>query len=78
MSQGAALAFLITGTGTSFGAMESGYKSRILGFFRDLSMPKIENLDIPDEYEYMDDELVEISEQGVEFHIQNLYRKLVK
>ena len=49
--------------------MESGYKSRINGMFRDLSLPKIENLDIPDEYEYMDEELIELIRKGVEFYI---------
>ena len=52
--------------------MESGYKSRILGLFRDLSLPKIENLDIPDEYEYMSDELIELIEKRVEYYIQKL------
>jgi protein-tyrosine phosphatase len=50
--------------------MESGYKSRILELFRDLALPKIENLDIPDEYEYMDEELIELIEKQVEFYIQ--------
>lgn len=50
--------------------MESRYKSQIMGLFRDLSLPRIENLDIPDKYEYMERKLIEIIEQGVEFHIQ--------
>jgi predicted protein tyrosine phosphatase len=49
--------------------MENGYKSRILGLFQNLSLPKIENLDIPDEYEYMDGELIEIIEKRVEYYI---------
>ena len=52
--------------------MENGYKTRILALFRDLSLPKIENLDIPDEYEYMDDELIELIKNRVEFHIEEL------
>lgn len=56
--------------------MESGYKTRILGLFRDLSLPKIENLDIPDEYEYMNEELIELIEEKVEFYIQRLENKL--
>jgi predicted protein tyrosine phosphatase len=55
--------------------MEKRYKAWILGLFRDLSLPKIENLDIPDEYEYMDKELIETIEQGVEFHIQRLIKQ---
>jgi predicted protein tyrosine phosphatase len=56
--------------------MENGYKSRILGLFRDLSLPKIENLDIPDEYEYMDDELVELIENRVEYYIEKLEKQV--
>lgn len=52
--------------------MESGYKSRILGLFRDLSLPQVENLDIPDEYEYMDDELIKLIIDRVEFYIEKL------
>ena len=44
----------------------------ILGLFRNRSLPVIENLDIPDEYKYMDDELIDLIEKGVEFHIQRL------
>ncbi len=54
--------------------MESGYKSRILGLFHNYSLPKIENLDIPDEYEYMDEELIEVIEKRVEFYIQEAHR----
>jgi predicted protein tyrosine phosphatase len=56
--------------------MESGYKARILGLFRDLTLPNIENLDIPDEYEYMDEELVELIEERVEFYIQRLEKRM--
>ena len=55
--------------------MESGYKSRILGLFRDLSLPKIENLDIPDEYEYMDEELIELIEKKLSFIFKDLKRR---
>lgn len=52
--------------------MESGYKSRISAVFRGLPLPPMENLDIPDEYEYMDQELIEIIENRAEFYIQRL------
>ena len=58
--------------------MENRYKSWILGLFRDLSLPRIENLDIPDEYEYMDEELIEIIILGVEFHILSLEKQTSK
>jgi protein-tyrosine phosphatase len=56
--------------------MENGYKSRILGLFRHLSLPRIEKLDIPDEYEYMDEELIQLIEQRVEFYIQQQEKKM--
>ncbi len=37
--------------------------------FRGLPLPEIVNLDIPDEYQYMDAELVDIIQKGVEFYI---------
>lgn len=52
--------------------MESEYRSRVLALFRHLSLPEIENLDIPDEYEYMDEELIEIIRKRVEYYIQRL------
>ena len=51
--------------------MESKYKSRILKLFYDESLPKIESLDILDEYDYMDEELISILEKKVEYYIQD-------
>ena len=56
--------------------MESGYKLRIMGLFRGLTLPKIENLDIPDEYEFMDEELIELIEKNAEVYIQRLEKKI--
>ena len=56
--------------------MENRYKSWISGLFRDLSLPKIENLDIPDEYEYMNDELIELIEMKVEYYIKQLEKQV--
>lgn len=52
--------------------MENKYKGRLLGLFRDLHLPSIKSLDIPDEYEYMNEELVELIKSGVEHHIKSL------
>ena len=47
--------------------MEQKYKQRILKNFRDkVELPRIESLDIPDEYEYMDVELINIIKSSVE------------
>ena len=51
--------------------MERRYKSRITETFRDQErLPLIVSLDIPDEYEYMDDELIKLIDEGVEFHLK--------
>lgn len=53
--------------------MERKHRARILDTFRDVSpMPPIESLDIPDDYEYMDPELVELLRGAVEDAIQRL------
>ncbi len=46
--------------------MENKHKSRILTTFRDSDLPRIENLDIPDVYPYMDDELIDLIKAGTE------------
>lgn len=47
--------------------MEKKYKERIRAVFKNYSgLPKIESLEIPDEYEYMDDELIQIIKASTE------------
>lgn len=45
--------------------MEDGHKSRILDQFRHLALPEIAVLHIEDEYDYMDDELVEMLKEDI-------------
>jgi len=52
--------------------MESRYKARIIDQFRDLPLPGIENLDIPDDYQYMDPELIGTIRKGVEYYIKRI------
>lgn len=52
--------------------MEGKYKGKISGLFRDIHLPAIKSLDIPDEYSYMDEELIELIKSGVEYHIKLL------
>ena len=40
--------------------METGQRAKIWGLYRHLELPNIEILSIPDEYEFMDKELIEI------------------
>lgn len=51
--------------------MEKSHRSRILGEYRELSLPRIEVLDIPDEYEYMDAELIELISNATEYLIEH-------
>lgn len=55
--------------------MENNYKSWILEKYRDLQLPTIKNLDIPDNYKYNDPELIELIKKGVEYHIQQFEYK---
>lgn len=55
--------------------MEQKHKSRILETFRARStMPKIVSLDIPDDYQRMDQHLVELIRDGTEFHLQQQFK----
>jgi predicted protein tyrosine phosphatase len=49
--------------------MEADQKSRITGKYCHLTLPRLASLDIPDEYEYMNDELIDLIRSGVEYHI---------
>jgi len=55
--------------------MEGKHKLWITSRFRDHKIPMIKSLDIPDEYEYMDEELIELIKSGVEYHIKTLTDK---
>lgn len=50
--------------------MESEQKVQIRQLFKAKQIPKIISLDIPDEFAYMDEELVELIKQGVETYLQ--------
>jgi len=53
--------------------MERGHKARILNRFRDFDiLPRIEVMEIPDEYEYMDEELVGMIRSQTEHFIEKV------
>lgn len=52
--------------------MEEKYAAAIREKFRHSKLPPMRSLDIPDEYEYMDAELVELIRAGVEAHIRQI------
>lgn len=51
--------------------MENKHKKRILSKYCDFDLPQIIVLDIPDEYQYMDRELISIIKIGVEDILHN-------
>lgn len=51
--------------------MERGHRARLLSQFRDeLGKTPLNVLDIPDDYQFMDPELVELLRDRVEWHIE--------
>lgn len=53
--------------------MEKNHKARILEEFSDSKIPCIACLDIPDEYQYMDEKLIECIKIGTEYNIKNSF-----
>ena len=54
--------------------METGYRGQIWGLYRHLDLPNIEVLEIPDEYEFMDEELVEILKDRINDTLRIVYK----
>jgi predicted protein tyrosine phosphatase len=55
-------------------AMENGQKNRIANQYRSLKLPKIEVIDIPDDYEYLDEELIEILTDKINGTLKLVYK----
>jgi predicted protein tyrosine phosphatase len=53
--------------------MERKQRSWILGAFPELHLPPIESLDIPDQYEFMDAELVALIREGTDSHLAQMF-----
>lgn len=54
--------------------MEQGQNGRIQGTYRHLELPGIEVLHIPDEYEYLDPELIEILTDRINTTLEIVYK----
>jgi protein-tyrosine phosphatase len=54
--------------------MEPGQRARIWGQFRHLELPDIEVLDIADDYEFLDDELVDLLSERINSTLQIVYK----
>ncbi len=50
-------------------AMEAEHKARLREMFRNMQLPPIECLDIPDDYGFMDEALVTLIREGTESHL---------
>ncbi len=53
--------------------METGYRAKIWGQYRHLELPTIEVLEIPDDYEFMDEELIEMLTDRINYTLKNVY-----
>jgi predicted protein tyrosine phosphatase len=54
--------------------METGHKAKICGIYRHMDLPPIEILDIADDYEFMDQELVEMLRNRINDTLKILYK----
>ncbi|MCE5230146.1 protein-tyrosine-phosphatase [bacterium] len=53
--------------------MEQRHAARLRDSFRDVKLPKIESLDIPDDFEFMNAELVERIQAGTEIYLEQIF-----
>lgn len=53
--------------------MERGYGVRIRGIFRHMDLPPIETLDIEDQYDFMDEELIELLRNRINKTLRIIY-----
>ncbi len=54
--------------------METGHRAKIWGLYRHLELPEIEVLNIADDYEFMDDELIEILTDRINDTLRIVYK----
>jgi len=54
--------------------METGQRAKIWGLYRHLELPKIEILNIADDYKFMDEELVEILTDRINDTLKTAYK----
>lgn len=54
--------------------MEKDHKEKIIEMYRELELPNIMVLYIPDEYDFMDDELIEKLNEGINFSLKEEFQ----
>lgn len=53
--------------------MESEHRSKIKEFYKHIQLPRIDILNIPDDYEFMDDELVDLLTDKINDTLKQVY-----
>jgi len=53
--------------------METGQRAKIRDIYKHLELPEIENLNIPDDYEFMDEELVSLLTDRINESLRIIY-----
>lgn len=54
--------------------METGHRVKIWGLYRQMELPPIEILNIPDDYEFMDNELIEMLTDRISDTLRIVYK----
>ncbi len=54
--------------------METGQRAHLWGLYRHMELPPIEILDIPDDYEFMDEELIELLTSRINDTLKFVYK----
>lgn len=54
--------------------METGQRAKIWGLYRHIDFPPIEILDIPDDYEFMDSELIDLLTERINDILRIIYK----
>jgi protein-tyrosine phosphatase len=54
--------------------METGQRAKIWGLYRHIDLPPIEILDIPDDYEFMDVELIDLLTERINDTLRIIYK----
>jgi Predicted protein tyrosine phosphatase len=54
--------------------MEKGHKNKISNLYRNIELPRIEVLDIEDNYEYLEEELIELLKERINQTLEIIYQ----
>ena len=54
--------------------METGHRAKIQGLYRHMDLPVIEILNIADDYEFMDEELIDMLRERINYALRIRYK----